>query len=411
MITRRIRYQLIAFTVVTVLAFGYGAIRLLGLGDIVRPSYEVAVQVASPDGLYPRADVDLLGTRVGRIRDLRPGPGPATTVTVLIDHDVRIPRDVRAAVGAKSAIGEGFIQLTPQSSAGPDLQPGDTIPLDRTTSPVKLESLLSNVEALAASIPLDDLDTVLRESEAALDGLSPSFGQLLTGTETLSRATLANIDDTTALLRDARTVLDTQADMGPETRRWARELAGVLDEVDDLNPDLVDLYGNTSTASMEVTRLVTSLQPILPPLLDNLLVITQVAADRVPQLRKTLAIFPWILENQVNTTRPCDDYDINTGKPVPETCHFDKDGVPIHQLHLSQQLPKLASAIPYLPCKKGYEATKRFTPSGGPAGGSGPAQSPTEPPNLGVHCASPPTDKISPNVRGAQNVTKPAYAR
>lgn len=411
MITRRIRYQLIAFALVTVLAFGYGAVRLLGLGDVVRPSYEVAVQVASPDGLYPRADVDLLGTRVGRIRDLRPGPGAATTVTVLIEHDVRIPKDVRAAVGAKSAIGEGFIQLTPQSSSGPDLAPGDTIPLSRTTSPVKLESLLANLEALAASIPLEDLETVLRESEAALDGLSPSFGQLLSGTETLSEATLVNIDDTTSLLRDARTVLDTQADLGRETRKWTRELAGVLDEVDDLSPELVDLYGSTSTASAELTQLLTSLLPILPPLLDNLLAITQVAAERTPQLRKTLTIFPWILENQVNTTRPCDDYDAKTGKPIPSTCHYDKDGVPIYHLHLSQQLPKLTSAIPYLPCQKGYDATKRFTPSGGPVNGSGLKQSPMEQPNLRAHCASPPTDKISPNVRGAQNVTTPAFAR
>ncbi len=411
MITRRIQIQLVAFTVVTVLAFGYGAVRLLGLGNLVQPSYEVGVEVASPDGLYPRADVDLLGTRVGRIKDLRPGPGRATTVTVLIDHDVRIPRDVRAAVGAKSAIGEGFIQLTPQSSGGPTLGPGDTIRLSSTTSPVKLESLLANLESLAGSIPLEDLDTALRESEAALDGLSPSFGQLLSGTETLSEATLANIDDTTALLRDARTVLNTQADLGSETRRWARELAGVLDEVNDLNPDLVDLYGNTSTASAEVTQLVQSLQPILPPLLDNLLVITQVAAERTPQLRKTLAIFPWILENQVNTTRPCDDYDVKTGKPIPTSCHYDKDGLPIYQLHLSQQLPKLSSAIPYLPCHKGYEGTRKFTPSGSPVNGSGPRQTESEPPNLRAHCAAPPTDKISPNVRGAQNVTKPAFAR
>ena len=71
------------------LAFGYGAVRLLGVGNLIRPGYDVAIQVASPDGLYPRADVDLLGTRVGRIRDLRPGPGSATTVTVTDFDEIR----------------------------------------------------------------------------------------------------------------------------------------------------------------------------------------------------------------------------------------------------------------------------------------------------------------------------------
>jgi phospholipid/cholesterol/gamma-HCH transport system substrate-binding protein len=409
-ITRRIQYQLIAFTIVTVLAFGYGAVRLLGLGNLLHPGYEVAVQVASPDGLYPRADVDLLGTRVGRITALRPGPGPATTVTMEIDHDVRIPWDVRAAVGSKSAIGEGFVQLTPLSAGGPALQDGDTIPLSRTVSPVKLEGLLSNLEALAGSIPLDDLDTVLRESETALDGLGPSFGEILAGSETLSRSTLRNIDDTTALLRDARTVLTTQADIGPKTRRWAHETAQFLDEVEDLNTDFATLYARTASTSAEVMKLVDDLRPLLPPVLDNLIVVTQVAADRLPQLRKALAIFPWILENQVNTTRPCDDYDATTGEPVASSCHYDKDGNPIYQLHLSQQLDKL-SGIPYLPCNSGYEETRKFTPVGDPVGGSGPKQLPDEPPNLRAHCAASPTDQVSPNVRGAQNVTKPAFER
>lgn len=347
---------------------------------------------------------------MGRITDLTPGPGRATTVTVVLDRDVRVPRDVRAAVSSKSAIGEGFIQLTPQTAGEPYLAAGDVIPLSRTDSQVKLERLLGNLDSLAASIPLDDLATVLRESETALDGLSPSFDQLLTGTTELSEATLANIDDTTALLRDARTVLGTQAAVGPQTRRWAAELAGFLESVDNLNGDFATLYDRTASASAEVIKLFDDLRPILPPLLDNLIVVTQVAADRVPQLRKALAIFPWILENQVNTTRACDDYDAKTGKPIASSCHYDKEGKPIYQLHLSQQLDKVAGN-PYLPCRRGYEGTRQFTPSGVPVNGVGPLQSPTEAPNLRVHCAAPPNDPTTPNVRGAQNVTKPAYER
>ena len=103
---------------------------------------------------------------MGRITDLTPGPGRATTVTVVLDRDVRVPRDVRAAVSSKSAIGEGFIQLTPQTAGEPYLAAGDVIPLSRTDSQVKLERLLGNLDSLAASIPLDDLATVLREADA-----------------------------------------------------------------------------------------------------------------------------------------------------------------------------------------------------------------------------------------------------
>lgn len=50
MITRRVRIQLIAFALVTVLAFGYGSVRLFGLGDVIRPGYEVAIASPLPTG-------------------------------------------------------------------------------------------------------------------------------------------------------------------------------------------------------------------------------------------------------------------------------------------------------------------------------------------------------------------------
>lgn len=408
MITRQVRIQLVAFAVITACVLYYGATRYLGVGEVVHPPYRVDMQVADPGGLYPRADVELLGTRVGRVDELRPGPGSGTTVVLLIDHDVEIPSDVEGAVAAKSAIGEGYVALTPRSEA-PPLEDGDVIPLADTTSPIRLESLLGHLDALARSLPLRDLSTLLTESEAALDGVAPSVRRLVDGGRRLASSTLSNVEDLTSLIRDARLVLGTQVELAPQTRQWAEQLAGLLDRIRDLDPTLLSLYDTGLRASTGVTNLLADSQPVLPVLLGNLVAVTTVAEQRIPALRKTLVVFPWILENQVNTARYCDDYDAQTGQPVASTCHYDDNGEPIYTLHLSQQLDKM-SGIPYISCRKGYEETRRFRPDGVPEDG-GPRQSLTEEPNLRAHCASPPTDKVAPNVRGAQNVTTPAYAR
>lgn len=399
MTTRLVKVQLAVFALVTVLVVWYGATRYLGIGSVIHPPYEVGMVVEDSGGLYPRADVDLLGTRVGRVKEIQAGPGTHTTVVLAIDDGVEIPRDVRAIVAAKSAIGEGYVQLEPRSASGPLLADGDTIDLADTVSPTRLDDLLVKLDALAGSIPLSDLDTVLRESEVALRDLGPSVGRLVDGSQVLASDALANIEDTTALLRDARTVLATQAELAPQTIAWARELSALTTRLRELDPTVISLYDTGLRASTGVTNLLADNQALLPVLLDNLTTVTTVARTRIPQLRKTLIMFPWILENQVNSARFCDDYDPQTGEAVESTCHYDEDGLPIYSLHLAQQLDKM-SGNPYQSCTKGYEGTTHYEP--GP-------RSPK--PNLRAHCAAQPDDPVAPSVRGAQNVTTPAYAR
>lgn len=408
MITRRIRLQLVVFALITTVMVWYGATRLLGLGEVVDPPYTVDVQVADAGSLYPRADVDLLGTKVGRVESISPGPGTGSTIRLALDPDVEIPRDVRVVVGSKSAIGEGFVQIEPRSAGGPALAEGDVIGIEDTVSPPRLEELLGHLDGLAASLPTDDLATLLDESVLALDGVAPSLRRLVRAGTQLSEAGLDNVEDLTALLRDARTVLDTQVALGPSTRTWARDLAQVTGTLRDLDPTVVRLYGSGTRAATEVSGLLTDNREVLPVLLDDLVALTDVAGSRTQEVRKTLTIFPWLLENQVNTARHCDDYDIETGDPVEETCHYDDDGNPIITLHLSQQLPKQGGSAS---CHRGYGDTERYRPDGAPADGTGGPQQPRSEPNLFAHCAAEPTDPDTPNVRGSQNVTPPAYQR
>ena len=166
---------------------------------------------------------------------------------------------------------------------------------------------LSHLDALARSIPRDDLATLLDESALAVDGIAPSVGRLIDSSDRIARSGLRSVDDLTALIRDARTVLDTQVALGPQTGTWARELAKLTGSLRAVDPQAVSLYDTGLRASTEVTNLLDDNQQLLPVLLGNLVDLTTVATDRVPQLRKALVVFPWILEGGANTTRYCDD--------------------------------------------------------------------------------------------------------
>jgi phospholipid/cholesterol/gamma-HCH transport system substrate-binding protein len=195
MTTRVTRIQLIAFAIVTVLAVGYGSVQYFNVGTVVSPAFEVRAQFKTAGGIYARADVDLLGSRVGSVREIVPGPGTGTTVVLALDHGVKIPRDLTATIGNKSAIGEQYVELTPRTAGGPVLADGDLIGLDRTTSPIDVSVLLGDLNSLAASVPAGDLSTVMSELSTALDGVGPTLGHLIDNADRLTRVSLANVDD------------------------------------------------------------------------------------------------------------------------------------------------------------------------------------------------------------------------
>jgi phospholipid/cholesterol/gamma-HCH transport system substrate-binding protein len=403
MISRLAKAQLVLFVVVSVLALVYGATTLLNVGSVIKPPYVVEAQFASPGGIYPRADVDLLGTRVGRVKELKPGPGSGTTVVLAIDDGVEIPADLTATIGSKSAIGEAYVALTPRSDTGRHLTDGDTIPLKRTVSPPDFAELIANLSSLAGSVPTEDVATVLNELSVAFDGAAPSLGRLLDASHTITEASLKNVEALTGLIDSAATVLDTQVEVGPQTTTYLAQLAGLTDRLRELDATFDQVFVNGIQAGTEVTDLLSANQDAIPVLLNNLVTLTDVAAARIPGLRKTLVTFPYVLEIAQTGVRYCDALDAKTGKPIEKTCHYDENGDPIWAAYLAAQMPEQPLKPPYRPCTKGYEDTVRYLPDGTPLSGTGRKQQVDSDPNPNARCAALPTDPFSPNVRGGQN--------
>ena len=78
--------------------------------------------------------------------------------------------------------------------------------------------ILTNLDNLLESVPQADLRTVVAESGAAFHDAGPSLGQIIDTSSSFIDAAEANFDTTTALIRDSRTVLQTQVDKGSDIR-------------------------------------------------------------------------------------------------------------------------------------------------------------------------------------------------
>ncbi|MCW2753529.1 MAG: hypothetical protein JWQ32_940 [Marmoricola sp.] len=402
MTTMLTRIQLIAFTLVTVLAVSYGAVAYFHVSTVFAPSFDVKAQFRTSGGIYARADVDLLGTRVGSVSQIIPGPGSGTTVVLALDHGVKIPKDVTAAIGDKSAIGEQYVELEPRSAGGPMLAAGDVIGMDRTSAPIDVAQLLGDLDSLAGSIPANDLATVMKELSTGLNGVGGTLGHLIDNTDRLTKASLTSADSLNALITDASTVLGTQVAEGPQTTSYLKSLGSLTAQLRSIDGSFDSLFVNGIRAGTQVSNLLADNQAALPVLLNQLVSVTTVASDHIPAIRKTLVVFPYALEVGATGVRRCGSYNPTTGAPVQATCRYDAQGRPIYSAYLSLQLP-LPPTAPYFPCTQGYEGTVKYTPNGIPLKG-GAKETRDSPVNYNAQCTAKPTDPNTPLVRGAQNV-------
>src|SRR5208283_810511 len=140
-LNRRTWIQLAVLTLITFVSCGAMAFNfmklpatLFGIGE-----YKVTVDLPQSGGLYQTSAVTYRGTDVGQVKSV---DVTATGVRAVLAmrSGVKLPSDVEASVHSRSAIGEQYIELTPQpeKDGGPSrpLRAGDVIPAGRVDVPV-----------------------------------------------------------------------------------------------------------------------------------------------------------------------------------------------------------------------------------------------------------------------------------
>lgn len=279
-------------------AFGLGMILALGvvawlmalfLGGAFRPGFRVEGTFSGAGQLLrDGSDVKLRGVLVGIVDDIRVRDDGTAVVTMLISPEHEIPRDVGAAIRAKTLFGEKFIDIsTPPDPSEESLREGDRIPLDRTIGPIEVETILEKATPILEAIDPEHLSAALEalvrgfvgneealrnatvQGEKALVETRPTLRNLerdivhldnfatsldeidqdlldaLEGLERAGRTLNANegnlrasLDNLTSLVRDLADVfLAREADLIDLTTQGA----AVLDEVERKAPQLPDL--------------------------------------------------------------------------------------------------------------------------------------------------------------------------
>ncbi len=218
------------FVTVVLILFGYLAMRV----GSVRTGGGIEVETVFDDaqGLVENGSVRIAGIQVGSIGKLRVDNGKAR-ITLYLNPDVGMKRNVAATIKAKSLLGEKFIELIPQPGDAPALQDGDVI--ENTYVQAELPDLASQIGPLLAKINPDDvgrlvrvISTILEQNEKDIPKVVESLGNLTVNLDRMIERNGPKIDQIVDAAFDATTKA------GPKVERLIDTTQHTLDNANKL---------------------------------------------------------------------------------------------------------------------------------------------------------------------------------
>lgn len=366
-IRRGVKAQLAVFATVSALGVTYVGLNYVGLGDrLLGGTYTISADFPDSGGIFPNAEVTYRGVQVGRVGELHLLPN-GVRVDLVIDKDApKIPASARAVVTDRSAVGEQYVDLRPDSASGPYLRPGQVLPMARNGVPVATEMLLLNLDRLVNSVDRRDLSTVIDELGTAFAASGPTLQDLLDRGDDLLAAAQRALPETLALIRDARTVLDTQVSSGSAIRSFSHNLNLLTTQLRASDPDLRALLDAGPPAATELSALLRDNRTDVGVLLANLDTLSELTVRRTAGLEQILVTYPNVVAGGF------------TVAPGDGTAHFG--------LVLNVGDPQT--------CTAGYGGTPKRVPQ----------DTSDTPANTDARCAEPRGSPI--DVRGAQNAPR-----
>ncbi|MDQ6688345.1 MAG: MCE family protein [Actinomycetota bacterium] len=365
MITSRTKKQLLAFVILTLVGVSFVGARYARLDKLFyATSYNVNAHFAQSGGIFTGAEVTYRGVQVGQVSNMLLTRDGVDVVLEINKGQSHIPADTMALVANKSAVGEQYVELDPNTNKGPFLRNGSVIDTKFTRTPVSTVELLTNLDNLVNSVPRGDLRTVVSEFGAGFKGAGPTLGRIIDTSGSFIQTANQNFDVTTALIRDSRTVLQTQVDKASAIRSFARDLSLFSGTLAAHDQDLRTLIDNGSATATELRTFLQQNQVQLGQLINNLVTNGEVTIKHLNGIRQILVLYPYVVAGGFTVAaKGSGGYDAHFG------------------LILNNNPPV---------CNHGYEGTDRRTPD----------QRGNRPMYVKAHCAEPASQS---NARGAQN--------
>jgi phospholipid/cholesterol/gamma-HCH transport system substrate-binding protein len=365
------------------------------------------VEIANVGTLESNSPVMIDDVVVGSIADMTVR-GWHADLEISVQPDVVIPANAVATVGQTSLLGSMHLELNPPLGQPPNgrLQPGATIPVNRSSTYPSTEQTLSSLAAVVNSGGLGQIGDIVHNFNAALSGHAGEVRDLLIRLDKFVGVLDQQHDNIIASIKGLNRLAGTFADQRDVITQALRKVPPALDVLIKERPRITTALDKLRVFSDTATGLINDTQADLVKNLKNLEPAIKALADVGPDLDTTLAYLPLFPFPQDLVDRGVRGDYINLFEVLDFTVprlktgllggtHWQEIGAPLvpapgDPYYLQYTLDPLHAGV--APPPSARPAGPQAPPPGpafGPPPGPPPAETPLSPPD---HGAAPPVN-------------------
>ncbi|MFN2593263.1 MAG: MCE family protein [Actinomycetota bacterium] len=288
----RVKINLVVFLV---LALGLSFAMATQVLSVLHKHFAVYGIFPDAGGVFTSQEVTYRGITVGQVGKLEVVP-QGVRIQMLINGEEKIPAEgVQARVMFKSAVGEQFIELEPQSDGSPYLHDGSVIPLSQTSIPVSTQGLLSTLQSVLEGVPPHALKGAINSLGNGLGGRGPDISTIIESAADLAQTFAERSGNTHGILANGTRIGGAFLASKADFERAIRELALVSAELAGDEPAIHDLLTNTNLSSDEVVNLLTRYKAQVDRFLPKFAAVNALQAAHHDDLNRLLATLPGTL--------------------------------------------------------------------------------------------------------------------
>jgi phospholipid/cholesterol/gamma-HCH transport system substrate-binding protein len=172
-----------------------GIVAIIGIFGQLRfhPEKTYNAVFSSVSGLKNGNFVRIAGVEVGKVRHITIRDDTTVNVEFATDTSVVLTEGTRAVIKYQNVVGDRFMALEEGAGGVKPLQPGQTIPVERTRPALDLNALIGGFRPLLRALDPDQANTLTRQLIDVFQGQGPTINSFLAQTASLT-STLADRD-------------------------------------------------------------------------------------------------------------------------------------------------------------------------------------------------------------------------
>lgn len=277
----RHRLPVSALSLVVTLVVGMAYLIFGSLGvDPAAAQYMVRVHFDRSGGLLPGQSVTLRGVPIGVVDSVELTER-GLVATASIDSATRVPTGGEVRVAGLSLAGEQYLDFRPKHDDGPYLSDGAEIAAEHTTTPVPLWQTLSQMDKTLEQIEPGEMTAIVDELGMGPQG-PEKLDDVFSGGLFLISTLHSVLPETSQLLRESGTVLNTVRDVGPGLGEFADNTRSLLAGVDAKSAGYAHLLDTAPGTLASVDAVIQQNSVNARDMLGNLNVVSEMATKRIP---------------------------------------------------------------------------------------------------------------------------------